>query len=79
MYRYAVETHDHELLIKIALVRLFKERLPRIIDQIRENSVKSPDQARIILTTTHKAKGLEFDHVRLSADFEKLTVLRRPQ
>lgn len=40
-----------------------------IIKSLRDNAVDDREQAEVCLTTAHKCKGLEWDHVLLAGDF----------
>ena len=47
----------------------YGDRVPELISRIRSNVVKDIKTADTVLSTVHKAKGLEFDTVVLMDDF----------
>lgn len=62
---------DNELKGKMLIVEKHVARLPIIIQDIRALNT-SPEFAQVIVTTTHKAKGLEWNNVMLDGDFVEL-------
>ena len=62
---FAKNVADVELLSKIKIVEKFGDRMPAIIDKVKSVLVKDIRKADIVLSTIHKAKGLEFDTVVL--------------
>jgi len=66
---FATNVGDVELLSKINIIEKFGHRLPIIIEKIKTVCCKDIRMADIILSTVHKAKGLEFDTVVLLNDF----------
>ncbi|PIK39666.1 putative F-box only protein 18 [Apostichopus japonicus] len=66
---YARNADDVELQGLIQIVRVFNHRLPELIEKIKKETVENLQSATIVLTTAHKAKGLEFDTVQLATDF----------
>jgi len=70
--RIAENTNDQELLFLIKIVEKYKEKIEEAIELIKRKIVKERN-AKIVFTTAHKAKGLEFYNVRLADDFIKLT------
>ncbi|XP_072027238.1 F-box DNA helicase 1-like [Amphiura filiformis] len=65
---YANNAMDIELQGKVAIVEKYGRRIPGLIADMQSRATSLED-ADIILTTTHKAKGLEFDTVKLADDF----------
>jgi len=55
--------------LKINIIEKFGHRLPTIIEKIKTACCKDIRMADIVLSTVHKAKGLEFDTVILLNDF----------
>lgn len=73
MKEYAKSVDDFELLSLCKVIDNYEGvDIPSMLDRIREKTVNDPSKADVILTTTHKAKGLEFDHVKLADDFVPL-------
>jgi len=66
---FATNVKDVELLSKINIIEKFGKRLPAIIDKIQSVCCKDIRMADIVLSTVHKAKGLEFETVVLLNDF----------
>ncbi|MCF8126185.1 MAG: UvrD-helicase domain-containing protein [Desulfotignum sp.] len=74
---YAAAVEDLELSSVCAVVEKYGPALRRHVDRIKETAV-TPDQAGILLTTAHKAKGLEWDNVLVMDDFVSLVKDGRP-
>lgn len=66
---FATNVDDVELLSKIKIVEKYGDRVLELISRIRSNVVKNIKTADTVLSTVHKAKGLEFDTVVLMDDF----------
>jgi len=74
---YAAAVEDLELSSACAVVEKYGPALRRHVDRIKETAV-DPDRAEILMTTAHKAKGLEWDHVQVMDDFISLIKERQP-
>jgi hypothetical protein len=72
MNEYAGAVDDKVLKSLTHVVRTHAQRIPRLIDQVRNSAVEEPESAQTLLTTAHKSKGLEWDRVRLADDFVEL-------
>jgi len=70
---FATNVGDIELLSKINIIEKFGNRLPNIIEKIKSACCKDSKMADVVLSTVHKAKGLEFDTVVLLNDFPDFT------
>lgn len=68
---YAAAVEDLELSSVCAVVEKYGPSLRHHVDRIREKAV-APERAKILLTTAHKAKGLEWNHVLIMDDFVSL-------
>lgn len=68
----AEQTKDSEARILIKVVEEFGHEIPSLVDDLRKNEVRVEADADIVLTTGHKAKGLEYDYVRIGNDVECL-------
>ncbi len=70
---YAQTVEDYEILSQCRLVEKYRSRLPGLIDLVLDKAIdiKSGQEtkAAILLTTAHKAKGLEWPQVLLMDDF----------
>lgn len=72
LVEYATNALDIELTSRAALVSHYTKEIPSLVATLRKhyNSHPSPDTP--VLVTCHKAKGLEWDKVRLNDDFPSL-------
>lgn len=68
---YAEDVGDLEILARCQVVEDFGEKVPEYIQRLRAESV-SEHTARVIFTTGHKCKGLEWDTVVVASDFDNL-------
>ena len=68
---YGKIAEDVEIMSACAVVEEFESRIPSLIEKIKAAATNEED-ADIILTTAHKAKGLEWDNVELCDDFTDL-------
>jgi superfamily I DNA/RNA helicase len=78
LVEYAEKTDDINLLSNIAIVEDFKrETLQKIQQQMEliKSRIVPEKDADFLLTTAHKAKGVEFDHVVLIDDFPDIMSL----
>ncbi|CAH1265284.1 Hypp3153 [Branchiostoma lanceolatum] len=66
---FAERAQDVELSGKIRIVETHRHDTPKFIKRIRERATDNMSLADVVLTSAHKAKGLEFDTVRLADDF----------
>ena len=66
---FATNVDDVELLGKIKIVEKYGAHVPGLIERIRSKVAKDIKTADTVLSTVHKAKGLEFDTVVLMDDF----------
>lgn len=67
---YADEAEDVDLKRLIKFIEIYKERTPMAIHSLRQSVNIAAGDADIILSTAHKAKGLEWDKVSLADDFK---------
>ncbi len=73
MQNYAEEAKDPETRVLSEVVEEFRNETPGLVEQIKRNEVHDASQADLVLTTAHRAKGLDWDYVQLAEDFEILT------
>jgi len=71
---YAKDTEDRELQSRISIVEKYRYEIPMLVNKIRMRAIDIPKEADVLFTTVHKAKGLEFNEVKLHSDFTELTV-----
>jgi len=66
---YCKKANDRELLMMIKMVNMFGHNLGKLLENVRSQCAQDKDDAEMVFSTTHKAKGLEFDRVTLTEDF----------
>jgi AAA domain/UvrD-like helicase C-terminal domain len=71
----AKEARDPELRFLVQVVTHYGRALPTLVADLRRRAVAHPGMAARVLSTAHKAKGLEWPRVRLGADFPGLDEL----
>lgn len=71
---YSEIVDDKELKMITRTIEKYGSDLPNLISSIKSNSIQQLTGNEIILSTAHKAKGLEFDSVLLLDDFADLKV-----
>ncbi len=71
LQRYVEQTGDAELAIFLQLIELYGESLPEQLQRLRRHTeqCQTSSQADIIFSTVHRAKGMEYDAVKLLPDF----------
>jgi F-box protein 18 (helicase) len=71
---YAEEVDDVEIKSRCKIVEDYRDNIPVIIDKINRKvgAAYNMDSAEIVMTTSHKSKGLEFRNVQLDNDFIEL-------
>ncbi|XP_033123464.1 F-box DNA helicase 1-like [Anneissia japonica] len=69
LQRYADDVDDLDLLGMIQIVKTHHIKIPEHIERIKSRAVDDITQAEVVFTTAHKAKGLEFDTVKVTCDF----------
>jgi superfamily I DNA/RNA helicase len=69
----ADESGDPETSWQIKIIEKYTTRLPSVINKVRANNIEDYRQADEALTTGHRSKGLEFDHVMMGEDFASLS------
>ena len=68
----AEDGHDPELRFLVQVVTHYGRALPALVADLRRRAVAHPGMAERVLSTAHRAKGLEWARVRLGADFPSL-------
>jgi F-box protein 18 (helicase) len=71
MELYAREVEDFEIASMCKVVKEYGDEIPPLVDTLRQSAVEA-EKAEFLLTTAHKAKGLEWKCVRLADDFPSL-------
>lgn len=68
---------DNDLAVLSGIVERYGRRLPDLLHRLKSRLVEDRSEADFILSTVHKAKGLEYDFVHVYNDFINIdTVLR---
>ena len=70
---YADDSKDGEVGILVKLIEEFRDDVPELVKDLKLNEVKDESKASVILTTAHKAKGLDWDYVQLCDDINFLS------
>ena len=66
---YSIDVKNQDYLNIIKFVNEYGNNIFEINNKIKEKIVSNKEESNIIFTTTHKAKGLEYDQVILANDF----------
>ena len=67
---YGEAMEDGDIISRCKLVTKYNDRLPALLSSIQSNARRHPDpQAKLVLTTAHRSKGLEFENVVLADDY----------
>lgn len=74
--QYANQTEDRELEAKLSIVEKYKNRIPELVMRIKHCNEEDYVKADFILSTVHKAKGMEFDTVVVMDDFVRVPASR---
>lgn len=72
MKRYGEELDDKEIKSLVNVVEEYRSDIPSLVDQIKAKAVRDLTGNEVALSTTHKAKGLEFMDVVMADDFAEL-------
>jgi hypothetical protein len=71
----AAEARDPELRFLVQVIAQHGRALPGLVADLRRRAVAHPAAAERVLSTAHKAKGLEWPRVQLADDFPRLDEL----
>lgn len=66
---YIGKTDDNSLRIIVDVVKEFGNRLPALINELKQNHTDKKEQADMIFSTVHRCKGMEYDEVTVLNDF----------
>jgi F-box protein, helicase, 18 len=69
---YAQEARDPEARVLSEVIEEYRHETPGLVQEVRDNAVPAAGDADLVLTTAHKAKGLDWDYVQIADDFEIL-------
>ena len=78
---YIEKTEDVQLAMMVEIVKEYGNKIPGIIKAIKEKHIAKEDKekAKMIFSTVHRCKGMEYDAIQLVNDFiseEKLEKLK---
>ncbi|CEP78961.1 3'-5' exonuclease [Defluviitoga tunisiensis] len=68
---------DRELSAAVNIVDKYKDDIPKYLHEIHKLPDIPKENAEIILSTVHKAKGMEYDQVKLHNDFAEIGYLNK--
>lgn len=79
-------SHDSEAKMVVKMNEEYRDQIPMLIESFRRNALPTQDGAKLVLTTAHRAKGLDWDQVKIGDDFhcigdalsERLTMPNEP-
>lgn len=63
-------TKDPEARLLVKFIDAYHSDTPDLVQAFRQRALPDPTQAKLILATAHKSKGLDFDRVVVGEDFE---------
>lgn len=63
---------DGQAKLLIKLVDQYRKDIPNMVRSFHTNALETEAGAKLVLSTMHKAKGLEYDHVTIGEDFRSL-------
>lgn len=68
---YIEKTEDNSLGMLVKIVKEYTNRLPGLIASLKEKHVGNEERhaAKVIFSTVHRCKGMEYDEVELANDF----------
>lgn len=66
---FADDMQDVELMSLVKTVKKYGNEIPSLINDIQMRTEERLGRAEVLFTTTHKAKGFEFKHVKLKDDY----------
>ena len=72
MEEAANDSRDRELSTLCRTIQEYRHETPMMVEMITGNAVERQEDASMCLATAHSSKGLDFDYVRLTDDFEFL-------
>ena len=74
---YIQKTEDSALGMIVEVVKEFGNRLPGLINELKQNHTATKEEADMIFSTVHRCKGMEYDQVSLLNDFMNENKLKR--
>jgi superfamily I DNA/RNA helicase len=74
---YVMKTEDNQLSVLVEIVKKYENELPKLIRLIKDSHVEDKRQAKMVFSTVHRSKGMEYDTVFLHNDFLTHRKLKR--
>ncbi len=74
---YVMKTDDTQLTVLIEIVKKYEDDLPKLIKLIKDSIVENKRDAKMIFSTVHRSKGMEYDTIFLHNDFLTHRKLKR--
>ncbi|MEP0860612.1 MAG: ATP-dependent helicase [Ignavibacterium sp.] len=74
---YVEKTEDTQLAMLVEIVKKYEDDLPRLIKLIRDSTVENKNDAKMIFSTVHRSKGMEYGTVYLHNDFISQKKIKR--
>ncbi|MBI5662213.1 MULTISPECIES: UvrD-helicase domain-containing protein [Ignavibacterium] len=74
---YVEKTEDVQLAMLVEIVKKYENDLPRLIRLIRDSTVENKNDAKMIFSTVHRSKGMEYGTVFLNNDFISQKKIKR--
>jgi hypothetical protein len=65
----AEQTRDQSSKMLVKLVEKYGDDVPVLVSEFRRNELPTATGAKLVLSTAHNAKGLDFDRVKIGEDF----------
>lgn len=70
--QYAEEAQDLDLLFRLMFASKYGHNLPPLLRDIAQRETHDVSRAHIILSNTHRAKGMEWDVVEMAQDYSNI-------
>ena len=67
----AIQTLDQEYIALVKFIETYYEKTPDALEKIKQACRFKEDEADVIVTTAHKAKGRQWNQVCLNDDFKQ--------
>lgn len=74
---YIEKTEDNSLGMIVQVIKEFGNKLPSLINELKNNHASTKEDADMIFSTVHRCKGMEYDEVTLLNDFINEEKLKR--
>jgi hypothetical protein len=69
----AIQNQDQDYLGVVKFIETYQKKMSAVLEKIKNTCSFAEDEADVIVTTAHKAKGRQWDQVRLNNDFNSNT------